>query len=297
LRASPLIKFANGDIGVSDWNFIIAKYFDGLVFDFFYKSGLNTGQKTDFDNYNHDLGQDFSNPLFMDVMSAMFKKEGIVAFREGEKNKDCNYDFYIRIRNHVFLFEFKDTFFPIKDSYDEIKAVLDERLTGEKGVGQLAKQIEKLSKAPESFDDFGEYSIDRLFIHPVIVYTDSSFGMTGINHYLNSNFKAILPQEIRNKFFYVNPLSMVHFDLLLERFDLFHKGEINLVSVFNSFYQQQQANNEMYQRSESQDSFISLFEGFDTIVGRSYAYVPKSNVGGTLYNDVIDYIRPFLKAE
>lgn len=294
LRASPLIKYANGDIGISDWNFIIAKYFDGLVFDFFYKSGLNTGQHTDFDNYNNDLGSNFSNPMFMDLMSSMFKKDGIIALREGEKNKDCNYDFYIRIRNHVFLFEFKDIFFPIKGSYEEIKAVLDERLTGEKGVGQIIKQIEKLSKNPASFDDFGEYSIDRLFIHPVIVYTDSSFGMTGINHYLNSNFKDNLSHEVKSKFFYINPLSMVHLDFFLERFELFEKGEIGLVEVFNTFYQRREANIEMCKKFNSHESFIALFEGFDNTMSYSYAYQPKSNVGGALYNDVLDAVKPFL---
>ena len=67
---------------------------------------------------------------------------------------------------------------------------LNEKLLTDSGVPQLVSFITELAETPKKYDDFENngYTIDQFFIYPIIVYTDISFGMTGVNHYINTKF-------------------------------------------------------------------------------------------------------------
>lgn len=266
IRSYPFMKYLNEDIGISNWKFVIEKFYDGLIFDFHNKSGIKQIKGyASFGDYKSKLGQTYSNDFFMQTMKNIFARSGWIALKEEERNKDCNYDFYIRFQNHVFILEFKDNLFPLSENFEEIKTTLDKKIIEEKGVSQLVDQIIKLSNNPKIFDEFEEFDNSRLFVYPIIVYTDYSFGMPGISHYINTAFDKKLSMNIKSKFFSVNPITLIDFDFFLENYDEFKNGELSLVKILNSYFQKKRFNFEIQQKFPSTQNMLAMFDGFDAL--------------------------------
>jgi hypothetical protein len=295
LRTHPVLKLKSGKLTISNWKFIIDKYYDGLVFDFFNRSGIQTNEKfKTFGAFKTAIGKDFSNNFFMEVMKEIFAGHGNIAYKEGERNADCDYDFYLRIENHVFFFEFKDILFPIKETYDEIKAVVDEKLAGKQGAMQLKRHIERLATTPNTFDDFGGYTLDQLIIHPILVYCDSSFGMTGINRYLADILAAEIQPAVKEKFEDIKGLALMHWDFILEHHDSFKNREFALSDVMRHYHVHLDQRFEALRKNPSTENYIATYDGFDSIISSVYPTVPGKKVNGTIFNFIMNEVKPFL---
>jgi len=299
IRNYPIIKFSNGDFSITNWSFFMDKFYEGLVFDFYKNSDLKRlPSYTLFDDYKNEVGSEFAQPFFSKTMKELFTRTGIVLWNEKERNESCNYDFYLRIRNHVFIFEFKDILFPIKETYEDIKATIDTKLVTGKGIKQLKQQLTNIAENPSKYDDCfaSEFPLDRIFIYPIIVYTDISYGITGINDYLNGCFNKILPDEIRKKYFYVSPLLMMHFDFLLEYYDLLKSGEMDLVEVVNSCIQLKSLRIEVRKQNPCQKNVLGASEGFDVLLDSKYNIRKLLPTKSTLLEKVITDLKPHLPA-
>ena len=293
-----MLKLSNQDYSVTNWNFIIDKFYEGLVFDFYNRSDISRiSGYNGFENYKTKIGEGFSNVFFMNLMKKIFNKAGTVALKEKERNEECDYDFYIRIKNHIFIFEFKDILFPIKETYEDIKNTVDTKLVQTKGIKQLIRHLNRLSENPETYDDFhaNNLSIERLFICPIIVYTDTSYSITGINHYISNEFRKLLSDDLKKQFFIINPLAMIHLDFFLENYDTFLMGKIDLLSVMNSCYGLKLLREAVYKRNPaSYENFINAHEGFDNLLACKYPFDRGNLKGGTLSDFVINEIKDHL---
>lgn len=298
VREFPIVQTSDKDVAVTNFNFLIEKFYEGLLFDFFKKSGIEN-KYGDLGTFKSQVGEKFAHEFLAQIFKKLFSKDGIVSYSEKERNENCNYDFYIRIRNCVFLFEFKDNLFAIKEDYPSIKEIVDDRLLGDKGIGQMVKQIEKLAAIPDVFEDYAQegYSLKNLFVFPVLIYTDVAFGMNGINHYLSRNFTQKLKPEVKDTFYHVYPLVTICFDYFLERYELFRNGKIDLVNLIHSYHTLMEGRIASHKRWNSPETNERTYDEFDQVVGKKFPFHPVQQLDGEFYNHIINEFKPYLPEE
>ena len=101
-----------------------------------------------------------------------------------------------------------------------------------KGVKQLANVIE--NKLPEIISRIDTAVPNgKLKIYPVLVYTDGSFDIEGINYYLNGEFRRVIGSV--DDRFQVKDLVMVNLNLLMKLENYFRNGRIELDKVVNEY--------------------------------------------------------------
>jgi len=296
LRTFPFLKVKE-EYNLTNWNFIIEKFYEGLVFDFYAKSNIREIKELKcFEDYKNKMGDYYANVFFMDLMKDMFSHFPIICLREKERNEDCDYDFYIRIKNHVFFFEFKDVLFPINETYEDIKNTIDTKLGSNKGVKQIIRQIKNFEKDHTIYDDFEKEGIskEQIIIYPILVYTDNAFGMTGVNHYLNTLFTDELSKELSQRDFTVQPLALISFDFLLEEHKNFKDGKFDLVQVLNSYYNLHNELTKEYKQNPKPQTLQNAFDGFDVIIRQIITSYSADQLGSYFYEWILAEFKPFL---
>lgn len=298
IRTFPVLKSEADEYNISNWNFIIEKFYEGLVFDFYNKTNIKEVKELkSFEDYKGKMGDYFTNGFFMDLMKEIFNHHPIICLKEKERNDQCDYDFYIRIKNYVFFFEFKDILFPINESYEDIKNTIDKKLVdNKKGIKQIIRQIKNFNQDHNVFDDLEKdgISLNDIVVYPILVYSDNAFGMTGINHYLNNLFEAELNKEVSNRGFNVKPLALMSLDFLMEEYENFKDGKLDLVSVLNLYFELQNERIKIYHQNKTPMTLQNAFEGFDVIIREKVVSYSKDLLKSSFYERVIEDFKPFL---
>lgn len=246
LRKTPIIKFDDGTFAVTNWNFIIDKFYPAIIYDFFNKTKvkqlyLDRNKVPKINNYLADIGKYFAEEtLLCQILSNLINRQDIVLQFGDRVTK--NFDLYLRIDRHVFLIEFKNISLPKKANFEEIKGLIDSKFIKEgndkKGILQLLDQIRKLESNPQEFEDFKKLGINptHLVVYPIIIYTDNSLNMYGVNSYLNIAFrKEIRKIEPKIKF-RIQDLVFISYDFFLDSYDIFSRKKIDLVYLINNYY-------------------------------------------------------------
>lgn len=243
LKDKPLMKL-NDSLIIMNWNFISNKMYDGLVFDFYSNSGIKTNKKfkkfTDYKNY---IGTQITEKsLFKKCIKPYCnKKYSKLIFDDNEIEGFP--DAYYRTGNNVFLFELKDAYFPANVinsySYTNIKKVLDSKFNSEnKGTGQLAKSIIDFSKNKfTAFDEKLSQIRDRnITIHPIIIYTDSTYESPGFNLYLAEQLKIKIKTIIEEgRFKIIKDLTFINISFFVNHLELVNKMDlIELIDFYQS---------------------------------------------------------------
>lgn len=179
LKESPLIQFNEDQYLILNWNFIINKVYEGLVFDFYNHSGLKNSLifKT-FPDFKNFIAQEITEKyLFRKILSNFLNKEFSILNFDSSDREDGFPDAYYRDGKYIFLFEIKDAYFPSKaiNSYNfqEICNAIDLKYnTKSKGTGQILKQLKRLSVKPFEEKEYKELKLKtrNLVIYPVLIY-------------------------------------------------------------------------------------------------------------------------------
>ena len=158
LRKFPIIKL-NGSYAVTNWNFIVDKFYPAIIYDFYNKTavknifkGKNDQEKLNV--YLSKVGHEFGEAkLLKETFVKIIRQQSKLIIPGNDIDK--NFDLYCRIDKHVFLFEYKHIMLPKKITYEEIKELIDSRLVlndgSRKGILQMLDQIVKLHNNPETF--------------------------------------------------------------------------------------------------------------------------------------------------
>lgn len=236
-----------GNFSVANWNFITDKFYPGIIYDFLNNTKVKEAFKgkddRDKDNaYLSHVGKEFGEDiLFKEVFGKIISSQSPILIPGNDG--DNNFDLYLRIDKHIFIFEYKNLMLPKKQTYDEIKEVIDERLVSnnkgeKKGILQLISQIQKLHDEPTSFEDFKDFnrSKARLVIYPIIIYADPVLTTHGINSYLNKIFRSEVNELTPKLRFRVQDLVLISKQYFLENSEFFVKRKIDLVFLINHFY-------------------------------------------------------------
>jgi hypothetical protein len=245
LRNYPILK-VNGNYSIANWNFIIDKFYPGIIYDFLNNTKVRDAFKGEDERakdnaYLSHLGKEFGEDiLFKEVFGKIIKAQSPIVIPGNDL--DNNFDLYIRIDKHIFILEYKNLMLPKKLTYDEIKEVIDERLVRnkgkKKGILQLISQIQKLHEKPTAFEGFKDFnrSKARLVIYPIIIYADPVLTTHGINSYLNKKFRSEINDISPKLRFRVQDLVLISEQFFLENSESFVKRKIDLVFLINHYY-------------------------------------------------------------
>lgn len=241
LRETPIIKDEKNNYNIFNWNFIVDKFYQGLVFDFYKNTSLKTNMR--FDDFKSNLGVQFSEKVFFkNLLKKIYPKntDDVVLLCSDEK-PNYDFDFYLRIENKILLIEFKDYLMPDLVKYGESEKMIDyfqSRFVSnedkKKGISQLLYQIKKIDSNIKVYEDL-KINKERLIIFPIIIYTDNSFMVPGINRHLDKIFRKKL-QLTKNDFFSVHILTMISSEFFIEKFKFLKENNTFLPSLIHSYY-------------------------------------------------------------
>ncbi len=251
-RENPVYKVDTGSYIFLNLNFLVDKIFQGIQFEFadiLVKNGvLHKGKIikyfADFKNIYTD--QFSENGLFYRVMDYAFAKSNYIKINgiQLKNNLGDGYpDYYIRDNSKVYLFEYKDILLnaETKHSYKikNIKAEISKKLIinekgSPKGITQLVNYIEKVKN--NEFQKIDKYNFERVTIYPILVYTDFSFNISGINYFLNTEFKKLIKQKNFKSPHLIKDLILVDLDTFIKFQDLFRDKRLRINDCFNDFY-------------------------------------------------------------
>jgi hypothetical protein len=303
IRTYPFLKLKGNEYHISNWNFIIEKFYEGMVFDFFQKTDIRKEKGIgSFENYKSRMGDDFSNVFFMDLMKEIFSALPLICLKDKERNEKCDYDFYIRIKNCVFFFEFKDVLFPINETYDEIKSTIDTKLVSNekekhKGIGQIVRHIRTFNTDATIYDDLKKEGIflKDIVVYPILIYSDHAFGMTGVNDYLNSIFENEIKKDVFS--FQVRGLAMISLDFFMEEFDTFHFGISDLVNVLELYYKLKSESDEMFSKNKNPITLQNKYDGFEVTIRRNLDSNSKDLMSSVFFERILNEFKPYLSEE
>lgn len=270
LKAKPIMKHGERYI-VLDWNLLMNKIYDGLIFDFYNTSGIKTNQ--DFDtlpNFKKFIGNAITEKfLFQRILNNILDKKHCKLNLPTTDNKG-EPDGYFRQNSSIVLFEIKDAFFPasaIKSStYQDIKNAIDLKYNNKKkGIAQIIKQIQKLSQSPFYFDDYkGKIKTKNLQLYPVMIYTDKNFGMPGVSNYLNNEFNLKLDSlNLRQNFKKIQNLTFIDLDIFI-RYNKYLKNN-DFIQIINRLHSELKKRKRNSLRGKQLQDFLDFNESQDQI--------------------------------
>lgn len=243
LRMYPLHHVGENVYLFLSLNFFYDKLFQNILFEFL-----------DIEKKEGRKGEDFKSKVYSKIMESIFqdtleycfkKRTGVkkrgdedVESLNGKIKKEEYSDFYIRIGNKIFLFEFKDRMMSAETKYsgdfDIIeKDILDKFVTGT-GAIQLTKVIGTIRNGGFSFDKIKSKEIDKLEIFPIIVITDGAYDAIGVNYIVSKGFKGLLKKQNFN--FTIHDIVILNLDYLLKFQEYLHDKNVileDLIKLFN----------------------------------------------------------------
>ena len=248
LRSKPVYKIADNKFAILFSKFFVDKLFLGLLFDMastLASIGTFDDEVVAYRSIKQQVGERFSEQymLYRTLVNTLSRRMPVrICGQDLHKVvKSGEPDYYARRNNRVFVFEFKDVRLDSQTisscDYETIRQKLYNTFVFNeegkpKGVKQLAHVIEK--KLPEVLSKIDTAVPNgKLKIYPVLVYTDGSFDIEGINYYLNGEFRKVIGSVDAR--FQVKDLVMVNLNLLMKLENYFRNGKIDLDKVVNEY--------------------------------------------------------------
>ena len=235
-------------------NLIVDKIYQGIKFDMFasakkHKLPNHSGKTTsDFDVFTSEYGRIFSEKhLLCDLMSKTYQDKDVILLKDNDLNPifgDAAPDLYIRDKDNLFVFEYKDQLVKNEIRFEEdpeiIKSYILERLckddeSGRKGGGQLLNTLDLLlNQGVMNQIDSDVINVKQVF--PILVVTDRAFSALGVNRAVLEEFGRIMQE----KYIFSRPIMIfnpviVHIDTLYALSHRLNKGLLTLQGVLVDF--------------------------------------------------------------
>lgn len=250
LREKPVYEIERNDFLLLNLNFLVDKLFQGVQFSFskaLVKNGASyKGIKiTRFDHFKSIYGEELSEKgLFYSIMRFVFEKNDylkIDGLTLKLSLKDGEADFYIRDKNKIYLFEYKDVIINAltKHSYDFnlihaelLKKFVSNEDGAAKGVSQLVNSIEKIGHG--AFDCIDKFDKESVVIYPIIIFTDFTLNIPGVNYLLNKEMRKLLKNKNMDNINIKN-LVLLDLDVLVKYQDLFRSKFLKINNCLNGY--------------------------------------------------------------
>lgn len=240
LRNKFLFKFNKYKFFILSTNFLLDQFYKAQIFSFndFLKKKNIKG------NFLSEKGKNFTEeiylPTVLDKCFPFFEKFYGDSCLNSKKEELC--DAYLRESNKICLIEFKDILLnaSVKNSGDKEKLFeelekkfLVNQKNKPKGINQLINAIKDINDNSVSFD----HSLPKtdLEIYPVIVYTDSSFGIEGLNKYFNEKFITEI-ESLNLQNILVNNITFINLNYFEINEDYFNQKYLDLFKVLSGYF-------------------------------------------------------------
>lgn len=242
LREKPVYKIDENNYIFLNLNFLVDKLFQGIQFEFSKvliesKAEYKGRVIKNYPDFKSVYGTEFSEiGLFYKVIEYVFEKNNYIHLSGNEIKKhqiNNEPDYYIRDNGKIYLFEYKDVLINAKTKHsyniNEIKDEISKKLIqnqndSPKGVTQLVNVIEKIRN--DDFKKIDNYDFQNVIIYPIIVYTDFSFTLSGINYLINRDFwKQLEIRKIKNPHL-IKDIVLIDLDLFIKFQDLFRDTSV-----------------------------------------------------------------------
>jgi hypothetical protein len=280
LRSKPVLMLEKSKYLFLNLNFFVDKFYQGIQFDF--ATALITNKVEykgkpikNFPGFKQVYGEVYSEVgLFYEVMSYLLKPQKKYVKLTGEKLKaelkEGEPDFYVRDKSKIYLFEYKDVLLnaDVKHSYDYAKIVdavftkmVQNQGGKDKGIAQLINSIEKLGNG--DFECLDDISKIKPIVYPIIVYTDLSFNIPGINLLLEQKFREEIKNKGLDKKLDIRKLVLIDIDCLIKFQDLFREKKLTLNHVLNGYHKYVQTTHVIQKASTFSQFLHSITEKKD----------------------------------
>lgn len=251
LRQFPIFKSGSKTYTILYVNFLVDKLYQGFLFDFvrvlkkFGHTFFNYGR------LKSDMGNRFSEVLlFYIVMEKCFQFYGDFRKTGTELKKlleKAEPDYFIRNKNEIFLFEFKDATLNANVKYSgdasTIKTELIEKfeLTEQNGnqsqnktVNQLKNSMVNILSSKYQQKSVDTFDPDKVIIYPIFVFTDVVMEADGVNYFLKDRLNYLIENNNlpKNR---IKDLVLINLDTLILYQDLFRESKIDLADCINCF--------------------------------------------------------------
>ncbi|MBO7495432.1 MAG: hypothetical protein J6T98_02675 [Salinivirgaceae bacterium] len=237
IRDFPLFKFDRYKFFVLDINFLINQFYKAQVFS------INTfikqnGGGNDFLSYK---GKFFiEETILPKVLTKCFPnyiKFYSSSCKDSNGGELC--DVYIRENNKICIIECKDVILnaDIKNSGDcrklfeefDKKFVKNEK-GKQKGITQLFKAIKDINDKSVSFDTLDNNDLE---IYPVVVYTDDSYGIEGLNKYYRELFETKLDSiDLKVK---VKSIVFINLSYFETYYEFYADNRLNIWKIIDNY--------------------------------------------------------------
>ena len=297
LREKPLFKSDENEFVILDIDYLNNKIYNGPLFDLYNQTEM--AAKTRFKKFpdfkTHISSNVSENIIFKGIMKKLFDGKHVKLHFDDE-GKDNYPDCYIRLNKNIFLIEFKDYLFPGKlvDEYSfemirehlELKFIKNQKGSN-KGISQLVEQIKILSTRQFDFDNFTN---DKIIIHPLIIHTNFTYQMPGINDYLNREFQIRLKSQLPELKYKVEKLVLIDIESF---FDFLRIPNMNLnnLRLFLKRYDNILTNrNTHFLKTVNQSNFVRARSSFDEIYKTIFKKENKTQFGNNLADVLLNVI-------
>jgi hypothetical protein len=307
LRETPIIKDSNGSFLISNWSLIINKIYNSVVYDLFNKTNIRDAfkdEKSDgFNNYKNYIGKDCSEKhIFNTFLKSCFNGRNTICLDSNDSEKITS-DLYIRIDNKIIFFEFKDINLKkslLKDNTSDIFSFIKEEINKnfvsstrkkgnktspqKKGVLQLSSQI---FEYPKHHRNISNQKLDRLIIFPVLVYTDQTVGMPGVNWYLNKIFKKEMASK-KHPYFLINDLVLINFETLVGLMDSIKRDNTIIFSLLYNYSSNVQTNLFLFKKHKTEHCYSELFNPFEIEMSNELNKYSSTPDKSTLFETIVE---------
>ncbi|HMG68512.1 MAG TPA: hypothetical protein VK588_12530 [Chitinophagaceae bacterium] len=283
IKEKPIFKLNDNNHTVINWNYLYNTLFTGLIFSFYKYSNAVKPLKS-FDNYKSRISTEFSHKiLFQGIIKGCFPNADCLWF--DDKNDDeFNPDCYYRKGKCIFLMEFKDNLINKdiihSDDFDVIKDEIDKKFIssrdGKKGISQIKRNLDYLTRNPPKFDPiFKKEKIRNYTIYPIIVHTNFYFALPGINEYINERF-SVETENLKNSFKPLKPLTIIDIDFFFRHITHLNTNAISLYNIIEMYLKEIIAKkNKSREKLDDAQILFNSMAGFDEIMMRKEREFPE----------------------
>lgn len=242
-RDRPLLECMPNHYLLINYIFLIQKIYSSVVFQLMKASGLKPQQF--FGDYDKRFSEEF---LFYHFMQCIFGNINNAVCITGKQMEEQHLikgepDYYVRIKNSIFVFEHKDVRIKadlrMAREYKSIRNTLFSKFVkvrqsngkeSKLGVSQLADNVQRILQKEFPFDK--DYNSNRVTIYPILVIADSQFNQHGINSLLAREFR-----DITNNFGkYVSELTVIDMNTLILFSEKLSNGKIRFADSINQYH-------------------------------------------------------------
>lgn len=256
------------------------KIYTGFIFDFYYQTSLkNDSYYLKFDKFKSEFlsKKVIEEVVFKRLFEKIFvQKNNVVYFENNEKTSvpDC----FCRADKIVYFFECKDYLLNSEIyqtySYKTIKEAIDKKfIKGDSGIAQIKNQINNYINCPNEFPADKNFSrtSQNLVFYPIVVHTNFTLSLPGIQQYLNEQLKTELANVNIPSNITIRDLILINLDIFILHYYNFKEDTTLLSTLIDNYLNGTAKDLQKFLSNPNSETYTIAYRSFDIEYLENYA--------------------------